>query len=190
MSLSMMLERLTIGCVIAATAAACSTTRDKQETAQSEGERTSAQRTDSSAEGQSGDSAKTSIMVVGCLQTGGGNALILTRVNEPARSVATGGTSDGAVVEREQLRSASGSYRVDPPPDVQATNMIGKEVQIIGTVTKNADLGRPSGGNDRRAQGADIKSSDLTRIAATSITATRDVCQGSESPAGNDPTTR
>jgi len=147
-----------------------------------EGDR--AQRSDAAGERRHPDTDKTSITVAGCLQKGEGNAFILTRVNEPAQSVGTGGDSAARVVEREQLRAAAGSYRVDPPTDGNADALVGKEVRIIGTVVENADLPRP--GRDQRGGGAHISQSDLTRITATSITAMRDVCQGSESPAGGN----
>jgi hypothetical protein len=139
------------------------------------------QRSNTAAERRGGETDQANITVAGCLQKGNGNTFILTRVNEPAQSVGTGGSSQGRVVEREQLRAAAGSYRVDPPADSHADGLVGKEVKIVGTVRENADLPRPNA--DRRAGAVDISESDLTRIAATSITITRDVCQGGETPA-------
>jgi hypothetical protein len=179
MSLSRISTGFSVACVIAAVSA-CGSGRDNTAGQSTNGDRSLAQRSDATAERRSGDTDKTSITVAGCLQKGDGNAFILTRVNQPEQSVGTGGTSEARVVERERLRAAAGSYRVDPPPDVRAEGLVGKEVRIIGTVSDNADLPRPS--DERRGNGADINQSDLARIAATSITATRDACQGSESP--------
>jgi hypothetical protein len=187
MYLTRMSTYIAIACAIAAAPACNSTSRDNA-TGSSDSERT--QPTATSADTQNGDRGKTSITVAGCLQKGDGNTLILTRVNEPAQSVGTGGNSGGAAVEREQLRMAAGSYRVDPPADARADTLVGKEVRVVGTVTEDADLPRPSAGNERRGNGADLSKSDLTRIEAASITATNDVCQGSESTPTGGPARR
>jgi hypothetical protein len=131
----------------------------------------------------------TPITVAGCLQKGDGSAFLLTRVNEPTQSVGTTGAagagspaagSNSAVVEREQMRSAAGTYRVDPKGDVKLDDLVGKEVQVVGTVTENMDLPRANaGGNDR----PNISQGDLTRIDATSVSTVAEVCRGAESSA-------
>src|SRR5690242_10804090 len=54
------------------------------------------------------------IEVTGCLQKEGGltTTYIVTGVNEPSQK-GVGTTGSGAAVEREQLRSAENSYRVE-----------------------------------------------------------------------------
>jgi hypothetical protein len=186
MYLTRMSTCLAVACALAAAPACNSTSRDNA-TGSSDAQRSQGA---TAADVRTGDPAHNVITVAGCLQKGDGNTLILTRVNEPTRSVGTGGSSSGAVVEREQLRAAAGSYRVDAPADARADSMVGKEVRVVGTVTENPDLPRPTGDNERRGNGADLSKSDLTRIEASSITATNDVCQGSESAPGGSPARR
>jgi hypothetical protein len=187
MTSSRMSTWISVACVIGAVSA-CSTGRDNAAGQSSSSDRSMGQATNTAAERRGGETDQASITVAGCLQKGNGNTFILTRVNEPAQSVGTGGNRDARVVEREQRRAAAGSYRVDPPADSHADGLVGKEVKIVGTVRENADLPRP--GTDARAKPADINESDLTRISATSITMTRDVCQGGESPAATGTSNR
>jgi hypothetical protein len=177
-----------VACVIAASA--CNSTSQDTATGSSDTQHTQSGAPE--ADVRTAVSGKTAITVAGCLQKGDGNSLILTRVNQPTQSVGTGGSSSGggAVVEREQLRAASGSYRVDPPADLKADTMVGKEVRVVGMVTEDADLPRPGADNARGGSGADVSKSDLTRIEASSITATNDVCQGKESAPADRPAGR
>src|SRR5215203_1693731 len=71
------------------------------------------------------ETAATPITVAGCLQKGDGSNFILTRINEPSQAVGTAGANDRSAgagspgtVEREQLRSAAGAYRIDPADGV------------------------------------------------------------------------
>jgi hypothetical protein len=131
--------------------------------------------------------AASPITVIGCLQKGNGADFILTRINEPAQSVGTTGASPAtgpaggaaSVVEREQLRSAAGSYRVDAESGVNLNDLVGKEVRVVGTIKENMDLPRANADS----KPAEIKDGDLTRIAATSVSQTAAVCSGAESPA-------
>jgi hypothetical protein len=134
----------------------------------------------------------TPITVAGCLQKGDGSAFILTRVNQPTQSVGTSGAvaaasgaASGAkdVVESEQMRSAAGAYRVDAMGDVKLDELVGKQVQVVGTIAQDMDLPRANAGRNDRPE---IKEGDLTRIDATSVSMLADVCGGAESPTGGD----
>jgi hypothetical protein len=134
----------------------------------------------------------TPITVAGCLQKGDGSAFILTRVNQPTQSVGTSGAVGAArgagsgakdVVESEQMRSAAGAYRVDAMGDMKLDDLVGKQVQVVGTVAQDMDLPRANAGGNERPE---IREGDLTRIDATSVTTLADMCRGAESPAGRD----
>jgi hypothetical protein len=139
--------------------------------------------------GAQNDRQPTPITVSGCLQKGRCD-YILTRINEPTQSVGTTGSSSTGVAEREQMRSASGAYRINPTGDVKLDALVGKEVRVIGTVAENADLPRPSGdrdtnsGNTDRRNRDEVKAGDLTKVDATTVTVVADTCQGAESRKG------
>jgi hypothetical protein len=94
------------------------------------------------------------------------------------------------VAEREQMRAASGAYRINPTGDVKLDDLVGKEIRVVGTVAENADLPRPSGDRsansdnpDRRSRD-EVKAGDLTKIDASAVTTMADACQGAESKKG------
>jgi hypothetical protein len=168
------------GCAIAA-ATAC-------------GDNSSNTRTEAGAPGASATadtsrSEASPITVAGCLQKGDGSDFILTRINEPTQSVGTAGATDTAAgrpggaavgtVEREQLRSAAGAYRVDAPSGVNLTELVGKEVRVVGTIRENMDLPRANADRDP----VQIKEGDLARIEAASVSQTAAECRGAETPA-------
>jgi hypothetical protein len=138
------------------------------------------------------DAGASPITVAGCLQKGDGSDFILTRVNEPSESVGTAGangTSAGTgsggsgTVEREQLRSAAGAYRVDAPDGVNLADLVGREVRVVGTIRENMDLPRANADRDP----VQIKEGDLARIEAASVSQTAAQCRGSETPARSRP---
>jgi hypothetical protein len=143
------------------------------------------------------EAAASPITVSGCLQKGDGSDFILTRINEPTQSVGTAGANDAAragsaaagTVEREQLRSAAGAYRIDPADDLNLAELVGKEVRVVGTITDNMNL--PRANADREP--VQPKEGDLAEIEATSVSQTAAQCRGAESPAGaprSEPNTR
>lgn len=131
--------------------------------------------------------AASSITVAGCLQKGNGSDFILTRINEPSQSVGTAGTNDrrgsssagAGTVEREELRSAAGAYRVDAPNGVNLADLVGREVQVVGTIKENMDLPRANADRDP----VQVKEGDLARIEATTVSQTAAECRGAETPA-------
>jgi len=141
-----------------------------------------------------GRQAASPITVGGCLQKGNGSDFILTRINEPSQSVGTTGASGssaahpgnnaaagaGGTVEREQLRSAAGAYRVDAANGVNLSDLVGKEVQVIGTLKENMDLPRANANGDP----VQVKQDDLARIEVTSVSQTAAECRGAEAPSG------
>jgi hypothetical protein len=179
---------LVIGCTIAA-AAACS---DNSGNARNEPDANSLSNGQAS-NADSRDRNGTPITVAGCLQKGDGSNFILTRINEPTQSVGTsgasgssanrteGGTASGTgSVEREQLRSAAGAYRIEATGDVELDELVGKEVRVVGTVRENMDLPRANADRDR----VEVKEGDLARIEASSVSSVADVCRGAESSSG------
>jgi hypothetical protein len=130
--------------------------------------------------------AASPITVAGCLQKGTGSDFILTRINEPSKTAGTTGVgestaaradnSGGGTVEREQLRSAAGAYRVDAAKGVSLSELVGREVRVVGTITENMDL--PRANADRNP--VRVKQGDLARIEATSVSQTAAECRGAE----------
>lgn len=126
------------------------------------------------------------ITVAGCLQKGTGSDFILTRINEPSKTAGTTGVgastaaradnSGGGTVEREQLRSAAGAYRVDAAKGVSLSELVGREVRVVGTITENMDLPRANADRDP----VQVKQGDLARIEATSVSRTAAECRGAE----------
>jgi hypothetical protein len=124
------------------------------------------------------------ISVTGCLQKQGGD-YIVTNINEPSsRPVATSGSSAGVGVQSEQRRAAAAAYRVSPSDDAKIDELVGKQVEVSGTIEERsrvasgetaATSGTERDATGRRAQ-ADIKSDDLGRITAASMTKVADNC--------------
>src|SRR5205807_2690620 len=90
------------------------------------------------------------LTVEGCLQRGGGtfsNGFLLTMLNEPP-GVGTSGnlTRTGSPVEREQMREAARTYRLDPKGDLKLSDMVGRQVRVTGTMTEGAHLPQGDGG--------------------------------------------
>jgi hypothetical protein len=138
--------------------------------------------------------AEAPITVAGCLQKGTGSDFVLTRINEPSQTVGTTGASDSSAarsdhnasgtgtVEREQLRSAAGAYRVDAAKGVELDRLVGREVRVVGTLKESMDLPRANADRDP----VQVKQGDLARIEATSVSQTAAECRGAEAaPAGN-----
>jgi hypothetical protein len=127
------------------------------------------------------------ITVTGCLQKGGFNTYILTRMTTPPQSVGTGGDNDAkpSIAERDQIRAAENAYRIDPSADVKLDELVGKQITVKGMIAERSDLQ----GNDRneRTTGTggnkndpsdrqEIKAGDLAKIDATSVTKVSDEC--------------
>jgi len=123
--------------------------------------------------------ADASITVSGCLQRGPGSSYLLTRVNEPQEK-GVGTTGSPGAVEREQLRMASGTYRIKPNDDVHLDDVVGKEVRVVGTIEQSADLPRPAA-QDNSKDRADIDAGDVTSVRAVSLSIVNETCHGAES---------
>jgi len=115
----------------------------------------------------------TPLTITGCLQRDG-RTFIVTRRNEPAQKNA-GSTGDGAAVEREQLRSAASAYRISPADRMDLERMVGKQVQVNGTIVKAADLPPAGDASDKRE---DIGKGNLAEIKATAVSVVADSCGG------------
>jgi hypothetical protein len=90
-----------------------------------------------------------------------------------------GNAAGAGTVEREQLRSAAGAYRVDAADGVNLADLVGREVQVVGTIKENMDLPRANADRDP----VQIKEGDLARIQAASVSQTAAECGGAETPA-------
>ena len=127
------------------------------------------------------------ITVTGCLQKESGllTTYIVTAVNEPAQKGA-GSSGNGAAVEREQVREAAHAYRVEPKDKVDMEAMLGKEVRVVGVLTKRADLpAAPSStgqtgtaGQDQTPKMETIDKGDLAKIEDATIAIVSDSCGG------------
>jgi len=104
------------------------------------------------------------ITVTGCLQRDG-RTFIVTHQKEPAQKN-SGSTGNGAAVEREQIRSAANAYRVSPAERMDLGKMVGKQIQVSGTIVKTADLPPATRSSDKRE---DIGKGDLAEIKATAV---------------------
>lgn len=174
-------KRLAAGCAVVVTAACGSANEARTDTG---GAPASAGRDLPKAE-------VSSITVAGCLQKGSSGDFILTRINEPSESVGTAGTKDASAarsgdgggdagtVERQQLRSAAGAYRVEAANSVNLADLVGREVRVVGTIKENMDLPRANADRDP----VQIKEGDLARIEAASVSQTAAECRGAETPA-------
>jgi hypothetical protein len=144
----------------------------------------------------------------GCLQRGGGtfsNGYLLTMLNEPGGAIGTSGsvTATGSSVEREQLRTAARTVRLNPKGDVKLSDMVGRQVRVTGTISDHANV--PNGnrgtgdvgsdeslrkktqeGNDRDPK---LDPDDLAKLDVTSASVLADSCgDGSDRSNGPGPT--
>lgn len=136
------------------------------------------------------------IEVTGCLQKEGGltTTYIVTGVNEPSQK-GVGTTGSGAAVEREQLRSAENSYRVETKDKVDMDSMVGKQVRVSGVMARRADLpDMPAGAPDRTGTAGNeprtmekIDKGDLAKIDDASIAVVADNCGGHAERPGSEP---
>jgi hypothetical protein len=114
---------------------------------------------------------QTPITVTGCLQQGDGHSYILTRINEPSqKSVGTSG-QEGAV-QREQMRAAANSYRIDPSGDVKMDDMVGKQAKVSGTLAEQADLPKDTNRDELK-----IKEGDIAKIDAATVSMVANNCK-------------
>lgn len=138
------------------------------------------------------------VTLTGCLQRGGGaltRGFMLTMLNEPSGSVGTSGSSvtqTGSSVEREQMRMAARTYRLEPKGNLELDQMIGKQVRVTGTVVEPADVPKGNGGigsdadtqrpnrdqRDREAAGTRMDTSDLAKVEITAASIVADACGG------------
>lgn len=119
------------------------------------------------------------ITVAGCLQRDDDGDFLLTRVNAPSQPN-VGSTGTPAGVEREQLRQAWATYEIEPADDVKFDGMVGKEVQIVGTIEKSADFPKAEAQADPDKR-ADVDEDDVTEVKATSATVVAETCKSAES---------
>jgi len=117
----------------------------------------------------------TAVSVTGCLQQDG-RTFIVTHRNEPAQKNA-GSVGNGTAVEREQLRSAANAYRLSPAKGVDLDKLVGKQVQVSGTIDKPATLPGAAGSS---AQREDIGKGDLAEIKTDAVTVVADNCGGAD----------
>jgi hypothetical protein len=136
------------------------------------------------------------ITVTGCLQKEGSlmTTYILTAMNEPSQN-GIGTTGNGTAVEREQVREAERSYRINPKENVDMESMVGKQVRVSGVIAKAADLPEPStatsGKNEKEMEKNEAKEmekidkADLAKIDAATISVVSNDCGGhdAKSPA-------
>ena len=178
-------------CAALVTCVACNGTSDTAVgTAQDSGERTTADGSTREADGP----RAAAVTLEGCLQQDSGTfsrGYLLTMVNEPS-TVGTAGsaTSSGSAVEREQMRMAATTYRIDPKGDLELKNMLGKRVRVSGTVTEQAQVPNGNGaigsGSDqqrpnREAQqrtNPEVRTGDLAKVEATSAAIVGEACGG------------
>lgn len=144
--------------------------------------------------------AAETITLTGCLQQGGGAlrpGYLLTTLGEPSGSVATSGsvTQSGSSVEREQLRMAASTFRLDPKGDIELDTMLGKQVRVTGVITDEADLPNGSGGigsdadtqrpNSRgNRESVKVDARDLAKVEVTSVTIVGESCSSDSRESG------
>jgi len=154
-------------------------------------------RTSANANGTAAIAADRSQQVTfeGCVQRGGGmlsNSYLLTMLNEPPGAAGTSGsvTSTGSSVEREQMRVAAQTYKLDPKGDVKLDELVGKQVRVTGTVTHGSNLPNGNGvigsdqdtqrpnrdNDDRQERSPKISTADLATLEVTTAAATGDSC--------------
>ena len=149
------------GCALAA-AVACG--GDNNSTAMG----TNEQPNDSAAEARDTAETQTSdqpVTLTGCLQKRGGgisNEYLLTMINEPA-GVGTSGsvTSTGSSVEREQMRIAARTFRLDPQDGVEQLEGTGVASRCRGALQLVAPRDRvPQRRGEDDADGAVLEELD------------------------------
>ncbi len=126
------------------------------------------------------------VKLTGCLQQGTHGTYILTALNRPAQPH----SSDPSVVAREDLAAASHAYRLSASSDKNLSKLVGRTIQVDGTVTQPSDLGpstTPSAGTvgtagdgtrpASRASGRHhIDQGDLAKVEVSSVTEIANVC--------------
>jgi hypothetical protein len=184
---------LTAGAVLVACVACGRNDSSAVGSAQNEGDHTNAEMASTrEADGEKGRA----VTLEGCLQQGDGTftrGYLLTMVNEPSTAGTAGSvTSTGSSVEREQLRMAASTFRLDPKGDMKLGEMLGKRVRVAGTVSEQAQAPNGAGsiGSDRDSQkpdqngridrdhGVQLATSDLAQVDVTSAAVVGDACGG------------
>lgn len=164
------------------------------DSAQRQGDQTATSDMRSTRENNSNDHQ--AVTLEGCVQRGGGTftpGFVLTMVNSPS-TVGTAGsvTTSGSSVEREQMRIAASTYRLDPQGDVKLDNMVGKRVRVNGTITEeakapngkgaigsDADTQRPNRDRiDRDDHSTGLELNELAKVEVTSASIVTDSCTG------------
>ena len=177
------------GCALAATAA-CGGNNDSAAGANRDTNESSTE----ARETRPSQPSEQPLTLTGCLQKRGGgisNEYLLTMINEPA-GVGTSGsvTATGSSVEREQMRIAARTFRLDPKNDVDLNPMLGKQVRVTGRIDEPADVPNGKGpiGSDLDTQrpnrdpvaqerrGAGLKVDDLALFDVTSAAVVADAC--------------
>ena len=157
---------------------------------------------------RSDNAVREEMTLTGCLQGGGGtfsNGYLLTMLNDPA-GVGTSGsvTSSGSSVEREQMRIAAQTYRLDPDDDVDLDRMVGKQVRVDGRVSEEANVPNGKGGIgsnldtqrpnrdafDQERKGPQLRMGDLATFEVTSASIVADSCESAGVWSGRGPAIR
>jgi hypothetical protein len=159
---------------------ACNSSPDRQETTTTDGRDTkgNAPAVVNRLSGSGTSGSTQTVTLTGCLQRGEQSNFILTTVNEPHRSVGTTTTDPtGDTVRREQLRSARNAYRLAPLGTVNLDDMVGKQVQVTGTIAERSDLpGSTGGAADPGKSAPPVSNSDLSKVDVTAVTMTAGAC--------------
>jgi hypothetical protein len=186
----MKLNTLSNAIIVAAAVAAVGCNNANRGAGPRADDKTDANRNAADRAGQSDSrNAPIPITVMGCLQQQGSGltrTYVLTRMTKP-ESVGTSGSENRGTAERDQLKAAENSYRIDAPRDVKLDELVGKQVSVKGTIVERSDLassdrdanakGTAGVANDQNAR-RDIKAGDLAEISASSITKVADQCNG------------
>jgi hypothetical protein len=147
------------------------------------------------------------VTLEGCVQRGGGtigSGFLLTMLNTPDGVAGTTGsvTKSGSSVEREQMRVAAQTYRLNPKGDAKLDDKVGKQVRVTGVITDNANLPNGSGaiGSNRDTQPPNrdsnsqedrnprLNTTDLAKVDVSSAVVTGESCGsiGSETSGTTD----
>ena len=120
-----------------------------------------------------GDGTGQPVTLEGCLQQGGGTFAqelpgLRRQQNKPTTTGTAGSvTSSGSAVEREQMRMAANTYRLDPRDDINLKDMVGRQVRVSGTGSEQAKSPNGSGALAQTRTGSDRTATPATnRIAA------------------------
>jgi hypothetical protein len=151
--------------------------------------------TGTSASANNAEQQPQQVTYEGCLQKGAGmfgTDYLLTMLNEPPGVAGTSGsiTATGSSVEREQMRIAAETYRLDSKGDVKLGDMVGKRVRVSGVISEKADVPNGAGpigsgldtqlpNRDRASQdasGPELNTSDLAKIDVSSATVIAPSC--------------